>query len=64
VQLTADVYDGGAVGDGNLTQETEYPGGSAANRVTNDYYDWRDWLVATKEGVQALLSGSCDSRFP
>ena len=22
-----DVYDGGGVGDGNLTQETQYPGG-------------------------------------
>jgi YD repeat-containing protein len=40
------------VGDGNLTQVTLYPGGSAANRVTNRYYDWRDRLVATKDGVQ------------
>jgi RHS repeat-associated protein len=52
VQLTAEVYDGGGVGDGNLTQETEYPGGSAANRVTNYFYDWRDRLVAEKDGVQ------------
>src|SRR5262245_9722412 len=27
-------YDGGGVGDGNLTKITAYPGGSAANRVT------------------------------
>jgi len=53
VQLTADVYDGGGVGDGNLTQETTYPGGSAANRVTDNWYDWRDRLVATKDGVQS-----------
>jgi RHS repeat-associated protein len=53
VRLTADVYDGGGVGDGDLTQETAYPGGSAAARVTDDYYDWRDRLVATKGGVQA-----------
>jgi RHS repeat-associated protein len=52
VQLTADVYDGGGVGDGDLTQETAYPGGGAANRVTSYYYDWRDRLVATKQGVQ------------
>ena len=53
VELTADVYDGGGVGDGNLTQETEYPGGGAAARVTDNYYDWRDRLVASKDGVQS-----------
>jgi RHS repeat-associated protein len=53
VQLTADVYDGGGVGDSNLTQETQYPGGNAAPRVTQDFYDWRDRLVAEKAGVQA-----------
>jgi RHS repeat-associated protein len=52
VQVSGDVYDGGGVGDGNLTQRTQYPGGSAANRVTQNYYDWRDRLVATKSGVQ------------
>jgi RHS repeat-associated protein len=52
VQITGDVYDGGGVGDGNLTQETDYPGGSAANRVTNYYFDWRDRQVASKQGVQ------------
>jgi RHS repeat-associated protein len=41
------------VGDSLLTQSTQYPGGSAANRVTNNYFDWRDRLVATKSGVQA-----------
>src|SRR5207249_4900818 len=40
------------VGDGNLTQLTIYPGGSAANRVTQYYFDWRDRLVAAKSGVQ------------
>ena len=52
VEVSSYVYDSGGVGDGNLTQETDYPGGSAANRVTNYYYDWRDRLVATKQGVQ------------
>jgi hypothetical protein len=52
VQLTALVYDGGGVGDGNLTQETAYPGGSAAARVSQFFFDWRDRLVAEKDGVQ------------
>jgi RHS repeat-associated protein len=49
-------YDGGGVGDGNLTQVTEYPGGGAANRVTQAYYDWRDRAVATKAGVEGSES--------
>jgi RHS repeat-associated protein len=53
VQITGSVYDGGGVGDGDLTQQNAYPGGSAATRTTQDYYDWRDRLVATKDGVQA-----------
>jgi hypothetical protein len=40
------------VGDGNLTQTTQYPGGGATNRVTQSWYDWRDRLVASKSGVQ------------
>ncbi len=58
VQRTADVYDGGGAGDGNLTQETVYPGGSAANEVTQQYFDWRDRLVAVKAGVQGTESTS------
>jgi RHS repeat-associated protein len=53
IAVNANVYDGGGVGDGNLTQVTVSPGGSAANRVTQQYFDWRDRLVATKDGVQA-----------
>jgi hypothetical protein len=45
-------YDNGGVGDGDLTQETLIPGGGAANRVSQYYYDWRDRLVAAKDGVQ------------
>jgi YD repeat-containing protein len=52
VQLTAYLYDGGGVGDGNLTQVTQYPGGSAYPRVTQYFFDWRNQLVATKSGVQ------------
>src|SRR5262249_14323374 len=52
-------YDGGnAGGDSNLTQETDYPGGSAANRGNAYHYDWRDRLVAEKDGVSATGTGS------
>jgi YD repeat-containing protein len=53
VQVTANVYDNGGVGDGDLTQTTQFPGGGAAPRVTQNSYDWRDRLVASKQGVQA-----------
>jgi RHS repeat-associated protein len=46
-------YDNGGDGDGDLTQMTQYPGGSAAPRVSQMFYDWRDRLVASKDGVQA-----------
>jgi RHS repeat-associated protein len=52
VQTSALVYDNGGVGDGNLTQETDFPGGGSAPRVTQNFYDWRDRLVARKQGVQ------------
>ncbi len=51
VEISAYVYDGGGVGDSNLTQETDYPGGGAAPRVTQYYFDWRDRQVAEKDGV-------------
>jgi RHS repeat-associated protein len=59
VMVSQDVYDQatpggpGGIGDGNLTQMTEFPGGAAAARRTDYFYDWRDRLVASKEGVQA-----------
>ena len=46
-------YDDGGVGDGNLTKVTVYPGGGAPARVTRYFHDWRNRLVATKEGVEA-----------
>jgi RHS repeat-associated protein len=58
VEVSSDVYDGGGVGDSNLTQVTNYPGGSAANQVTQFSYDWRDRLVATKQGVEGSESTS------
>ena len=53
VEVNAYVYDNGGVGDSNLTQETDYPGGGAAPRVTQYFFDWRDRQVAEKDGVQA-----------
>jgi RHS repeat-associated protein len=53
VEIASNVYDGGSVGDGNVTKEYAYPGGSAATRETDLFYDWRDRPVATKNGVQA-----------
>ncbi|HLJ97197.1 MAG TPA: RHS repeat-associated core domain-containing protein [Gemmataceae bacterium] len=52
VEVSAMVYDNGGVGDGNLTEQTRFPGGGAAPRVTQDFYDWRDRRVASKQGVQ------------
>jgi RHS repeat-associated protein len=52
VETSAMVYDNGGVGDSNLTQETDFPGGGAAPRVTQNFYDWRDRLVASKQGVE------------
>src|SRR5579884_1588715 len=49
VQIASYLYDK----DGNLTQETDYPGLNAANRVTQYWYDWRDRLVAEKDGVES-----------
>ncbi|VTR94318.1 rhs repeat-associated core domain-containing protein : RHS repeat-associated core domain protein OS=Singulisphaera acidiphila (strain ATCC BAA-1392 / DSM 18658 / VKM B-2454 / MOB10) GN=Sinac_0291 PE=4 SV=1: RHS_repeat: RHS_repeat [Gemmata massiliana] len=46
-------YDNGAVGDGNLTKMTEYPGGAGAARVTQTWFDWRNRAVAVKSGVEA-----------
>jgi RHS repeat-associated protein len=56
VEVAGYQYDGGGAGDGNLTQVTQYPGGGAANRVTQLWYDWRDRPVAVKAGVQASES--------
>ncbi len=51
-------YDNGGIGVGNLTKVTVIPGGSAANQVTEYYYDWRKRLVATKQGVETTESTS------
>jgi len=56
VEVSSYQYDNGGVGDGNLTQETDYPGLGAPNRVTDYWYDWRDRQVAMKSGVQSSES--------
>lgn len=48
-------YDGGGVGDGNLTKVTQHPTGATSatyDRVTQTWYDWRNRPVAPKSGVQ------------
>jgi RHS repeat-associated protein len=52
-ETTIYTYDGGGVGDSNLTQRTDIPGGGAARRVTQYFFDWRNRQVAEKDGVQA-----------
>jgi RHS repeat-associated protein len=56
VDIEDDVYDNGGVGDGDLTETVQHPGGGAADRVTLNLYDWRDRLIASKAG--ALLDSS------
>jgi RHS repeat-associated protein len=51
-------YDGGGVGDGNVTKVTEYPGGGASARVTQTWFDWRNRAVAVKSGVEGSESTS------
>jgi RHS repeat-associated protein len=51
-------YDDGGIGDGNLTEVTQIPGGSAANRVSQFYFDWRNRLVAWKDGAEVSESTS------
>jgi hypothetical protein len=46
-------YDGGGIGDGNLTKVTDLPGDGTADRVSQFYFDWRNRLITTKNGVQA-----------
>ena len=58
VETSSDIYDGGSLGDGNLTQETQYPGNGAPNRVTQYLYDFRDRMIGSKSGVQTTETGN------
>ena len=55
-QVAANEYDNGGVGNGNLTKSTLFPGGSDAPRITENAYDWRNRLVATKTGGTGSLT--------
>ena len=67
VEISADVYDNGGVGDGNLTETVDFPAGANyspddppapdALSVTQMFYDWQDRLIATKSG--ALVGEGC-----
>jgi RHS repeat-associated protein len=52
VKVTETEYDHGLGGDGNATQTTQYPGGGAAARVSQTFFDWRNRPVAAKAGVE------------
>jgi YD repeat-containing protein len=71
VEISANVYDNGGVGDSNLTESIQFPlppagegegEGAAAStfRVTEMYYDWQDRMIATKSGalVTEVTSGT------
>ncbi|MCL2648262.1 MAG: fibronectin type III domain-containing protein, partial [Phycisphaerales bacterium] len=51
-------YDNDGIGDSNLTQITEFPGGSEAPRITQYLYDWQDRMIASKVGVQTNETGN------
>ncbi len=58
VKVSEVEYDGGGAGDSNVTKQTVYPGGSAAARVNQTWYDWRNRPVGRKSGVEASESTS------
>lgn len=62
-KVSENVYDTGGVGDGNLTQMTQYPNDGSANRVSQMYYDWRDRQVASKSAVESSESTSDNAHF-
>ena len=62
VKVSENEYDSGGVGDSNLTKVTQIPGGSAANRVTQYFPDWRGRVVAAKTGAET--SEATDANRP
>lgn len=59
-EVESAVYDGGGVGDGNLTEMIQYPNGNAAGAqdVTLMGYDFRDRPIATESGLTLDSSGA------
>ncbi len=56
IEIVDNQYDGGGVGDSNLTQVTQHPANSQPDRVTQYLYDWRGRQVVEKDGVQSSES--------
>jgi len=52
VPISSNIYDSGGTGEHVLTSSTLYVTSSSDTRVRNLWYDWRDRLTATKDGVQ------------
>lgn len=63
VQVSGQVYDGGAAGgDGNLTQQTQFVDASGANdRVTDFGYDWRDRRTSVDGELEFFLELTYDN---
>ncbi|MFL5330310.1 MAG: hypothetical protein ACJ8C4_15525 [Gemmataceae bacterium] len=57
-------YDNGDVGDGNLTSDTQHPGGDGDDRVTQYSYDWRNRPVVAESGAQDDESLTLDTNRP
>lgn len=60
--VSANEYDAGGIGEGNLTAITNYPGGVAAPQITRQWFDWRNRLIIQKQGSDA--SGPAGTRRP
>lgn len=58
-------YDGGQDGgDSNITKATLHPGDGASARQTLNVYDWRNRLVASKQGDQGGGAAEADINRP
>jgi hypothetical protein len=63
-ETKSEQYDNNGVGDGDLTETTQYTNSPATqstirtgpNRITYDYYNWQDELVAVNNGMQFTVS--------
>jgi hypothetical protein len=52
VETSASVYDNGGVGDGNVTESVQTPGG-VSPLITETFYNWRDQQVSQEEGLSS-----------
>ena len=55
-EVESEQYDDNGVGDGTLTQTTQYTNANTPNHVTTSYFDWRDRLVAQDNGLQITFN--------